>query len=167
MTELIDLKNIHSDGRHNTFIDITIWKGYFYASFRTAESHGVIYRGFYLSMGSIFVRRIISFSSESIFLTLSKFKIQFMPFNKSSYLVNHQFEKMWMVRSSDPSNMRTYKYIFYFFKRSLLLGMGSGSNASIPAMMSPELRRFIKAAESTTAPLETFIKTQPDLKRSN
>ncbi len=70
MTELIDLKNIHSDGRHNAFIDITIWKGYFYASFRTAESHGIIHRGFYLSMGSIFVRRIISLFFRVYFLVL-------------------------------------------------------------------------------------------------
>ena len=45
MTEIIDLKTIHSDGRHNAFTDIIIWNGYFYVSFRTAESHGIIPNG--------------------------------------------------------------------------------------------------------------------------
>ncbi len=45
MAELIDLKTIHSDGRHNAFTDIIYWNGYFYVSFRTAESHAIVPNG--------------------------------------------------------------------------------------------------------------------------
>ncbi len=41
MAELVDLKVVHADGLHNAFTDLLFWHGYYYLSFRTAQSHGI------------------------------------------------------------------------------------------------------------------------------
>ena len=50
---------------------------------------------------------------------------------------------------------------------SLSGGIGSGSNTSSPATMSPRFRRAIRASLSTTAPRDTFTNTELEWIRSN
>jgi len=39
--ELVQVRRIYGDGRHNAFTDLLFWKGHYYLTFRTAEAHGL------------------------------------------------------------------------------------------------------------------------------
>ena len=41
MTELLEVQRVFADGYHNAFTDLLYWKGHYYLSFRTAQSHGM------------------------------------------------------------------------------------------------------------------------------
>ena len=41
MAELLSIERLFADGYHNAFTDLLHWKGHYYLSFRTAQSHGL------------------------------------------------------------------------------------------------------------------------------
>jgi len=63
VAELLGIERLFADGYHNAFTDLTFWKGHYYLSFRTAQTHAVspagdvvVYRSFDLKRWDLCVR---------------------------------------------------------------------------------------------------------------